>query len=587
MCRKNNLPNIRLNILNILLTLAVLFLYGCDANEKNIPKALQGEINLSSWDFQKDGLAKLDGQWEIYYGQLLEPINFKSKAIDYFEVPNSFTNTVNNKSLPKYGYGTLRLKIKMDSIDNNLYGIKTKYLLTASKIWINNELVTTAGKVSKDSASAIGSFEPQIAFFKNDSDYIEIVIQMSNFNNVTGKVQSILLGSDKQIKRKYITSIALDALTIGCLFIMAIYHFALYYKRPKYKAPLYFGIFCLLIALRNTLVSERLIFQVMPNIPLSLFNKMAYLTVYTSLPFIVMFFKELFTNELSSKMVNVMNLISMIVSLITITTNIKIYDSFLLYSEIWILILFIYILFIIIKALINKTEGASIVLFGFIVFLISVIHDILLQAGLFHTKSLIPTGFLIFIFSQAYMLAAKFSNAYIENEKLLEENKSMYTDELTGILNRRGFNSQGKNLFNAALITGGKFTLFYGDLNKLKIINDSFGHKEGDEAIKITAKLLKTSFGKNDIVARISGDEFIIIAVNKASEDDARRIIDHINNNFHNYNLSSNKPYKLSISIGFSIYQPSVITTLDELINQADTMLYHHKSITKDSISNI
>lgn len=442
--------------------------------------------------------------------------------------------------------------------------------------------------VSKDMNNAIGSFQHQIAFFDvNDNNEVEIVIQMSNFNNVTGKIGSISLGNDSQIKREYIIGMASDTFIIGALCIMAIYHFALYYKRQKYKAPLYFGIFCLLIALRNALVGKRFIFEVFPNISFILFNKIAYLTVYIAFPFIVMFFKELFPNQLSSKVVHAIKWVSLLISIITIVTDIEIYNTFLIYYEMCIVICFVYVLLIIIKGVISGNQESLIILFGFVIFLIASVHDMFLQAGLLYTRSMVPFGFFIFIFSQSYILAARFSDAFLEIEKLVEENKAVYIDELTGILNRRGFYEQGGNLFEAALSTGGSFILFYADLNKFKNINDSFGHKEGDEAIKRTACLIKNSFRKDDIVARMSGDEFVAIAVNKTSEEEADKITELIKNNFYKYNLNSKKSYKLSISIGYSIYRPNVITTFDELVHRADTMLYDNKTIIKNSYSNI
>ena len=68
--------------------------------------------------------------------------------------------------------------------------------------------------------------------------------------------------------------------------------------------------------------------------------------------------------------------------------------------------------------------------------------------------------------------------------------------------------------------------------------------------------------------------------------EEAKKIIELINSNFHKYNLSSKKPYKLSISIGYSIYQHNVDTTFDELIHKADTMLYDNKAVIKNSCSN-
>lgn len=578
----DNLFKKRRALIIIFSLFTIILLCSCSTKKDDVPVAKQGKLDLSSWDFEKNGLAKLDGQWEIYPGELLEPKDFNGnnlkQAADYFKVPNSFISTDSNKKLPKFGYATMRLLVNMNPKDNNYYGVKTRYLLSASKIWINGQLVSSVGTVSTDAANAAGSYEHQLALFSSHSSQMEIVIQMSNYNNVTGKVQDVILGNSMQIKRSYIVNASTDIFTIGCLLIIGIYHFALYFKRKQYKEPLYFGVFSLIIALRTFLVSQRVAYEFIPNIPFSIFNKIAYLTAYTALPFLLMYFKEIFKKEISDKVVTGINIASLAISLITVFTNIEFYNRFLICFEIWTATVCIYIMYAAIKAAASKNKDSIIVLFGFIIFIASVAHDMLVQAGIIFASSLAPYGFLIFTYSQAYLLASKFSDAFIKIEKLLDENKAMYIDELTGILNRKGFCHRGGNLYNAAVITGGKFTLFYGDLNKLKSINDNFGHKEGDEAIKAAAKLLKYSLGKDDIVAHISGDEFIVIAVNKASEAEAKNVIKLIYNNFHQYNLASNKPYNLSISMGYSIYEPSVDATFEELINEADQMLYESKN---------
>lgn len=582
MFNKSNSFKKRHAILIFFSILTIILLCSCSAKKDNLPIAKQGKLDLSRWDFKKDGLVTLNGQWEIYPKELLEPKDFKdntlSQSIDYFTVPKSFTATDNNKKLTKSGYATMRLLVNMNPKGESSYGIKTRYLLSASKIWINGKLVSSVGNVSKDAVSAVGSYEHQLAFFNNDSSQLEIVIQMSNYHNITSKVQDIVLGNSMEIKRAYIKNSAADIFTIGCLFIMGIYHFSLYYKRRQYKSPLYFGVFSLIIALRTCLVSQRVVFEFIPNIPFDIFNKLAYLTAYAALPFLLMYFKGIFQKEISSIVVTGINIASLVISLLTLFTEVEFFDKFLIFFEIWTVGVCIYIMYAAAKAAINKNRDSIIVLFGFAIFIASVAHDILLQSGILFSTSLAPYGFLIFSYSQAHILASKFSDAYMKIENLLEENKAIYTDELTGISNRKGFYERGSNLYNAALITGCKFTIFYGDLNKLKSINDNFSHKEGDEAIKTAAKLLKKSFGKDDIVARISGDEFTIIAVNKASEDQVKNIIELIHNNFNQYNLTSNKPYKLSISIGYSIYEPSVDATFEELIHEADLMLYEAKN---------
>lgn len=566
--------------------LLVILFRGCLSKAASVPYASKGILNLKNWNFDKAGSVKLDGQWELYWGQLLTPKDFSVNPSlttnKYIGIPGALISSTNK--LSKQGYGTIRLKIKTnDNLINEIqYGIRTEYILSASKIWVNGVLVSSVGVVGKNANNSVESYERQLIFFGNKGNDIEIVIQMSNFNNITGKIKSIYLGSNKQIKRDYIKSVALDAFIIGCLFIMGIYHFILYYKRRKYKAPLYFGIFCLLAAARNILVSQRLIFEIFPNISFGIFNKMAYLTVYLSVPFIVMFFKEIFGEKIPAKIVELLKIISIVISIVTILFNIEFYDKFLKFYEISVILVFVYILLIIVKIAINKNQSAFIILIGLIVFLITVIHDMLIQSGLVFTTSLAPSGLVFFVFLQSYMLAAEFSKAYADKEKLVEENKAMFIDELTGILNRKGFYEHGSKLFEAAQITGSRFAIFYGDLNKFKNINDSFGHKEGDIALITTAQIIKNSFGKDDIVARMSGDEFTVIAVNK-SLDEAKDVLKLVINNFDEYNSSSNKPYKLSIGFGYSVFQSNLYTTFDDLIHEADTMLYQEKEKYKEN----
>ena len=173
--------------------------------------------------------------------------------------------------------------------------------------------------------------------------------------------------------------------------------------------------------------------------------------------------------------------------------------------------------------------------------------------------------------------------AVIELEKSNGELKNRYViDELTGIFNRRGFYLHGGNLYKSAAVTGGKAIMCFGDMDDLKKINDTYGHKEGDEAILTTALLIKESFGNDDIVARMGGDEFTIIAANKSTRNETNAIIEGINLNFDRYNQISKKPYKLAISLGFSTYSPDRKLTFEELIEEADKQLYKQKKKIKD-----
>ena len=184
------------------------------------------------------------------------------------------------------------------------------------------------------------------------------------------------------------------------------------------------------------------------------------------------------------------------------------------------------------------------------------------------------------LFDERLKAEEQLNLAIIELEKRNGELKNTYViDELTGILNRRGFYLHGGSLYKSAAITGGKAIMCFGDMDVLKKNNDTYGHKEGDEAILAAALLIKESFGADDIVARIGGDEFIIIAANKSTSDEIKAISEGINSNFDKYNELSKKPYKLAISFGFSVYSPDMKLAFEDLIEVADKQLYKQKRI--------
>ncbi|WP_443662484.1 GGDEF domain-containing protein [Clostridium sp.] len=182
------------------------------------------------------------------------------------------------------------------------------------------------------------------------------------------------------------------------------------------------------------------------------------------------------------------------------------------------------------------------------------------------------------LFNERIKAEEQLNLAVIELEKRNGELKNSYViDELTGIFNRRGFYMHGGSLYKSASITGGKVIMCFGDIDGLKKINDTYGHSEGDQAILMAALLIRESCEVDDVLARIGGDEFTIIMANKSTENEINKINEHITSNFTRYNLISKKPYKLTISLGFSVYSQDMKLSFDELLQAADKQLYNQK----------
>jgi len=170
---------------------------------------------------------------------------------------------------------------------------------------------------------------------------------------------------------------------------------------------------------------------------------------------------------------------------------------------------------------------------------------------------------------------------HILNEELKEKEKTInrlaYYDGLTGLANRTLFYKIADKFFSEAKRNKGLVGLMFIDVDKFKSINDTHGHKRGDEILIKVSKILSHSVRESDTICRFGGDEFVILLPYVKSYDDckdiASRIINEKNKVINNEDDSNN----IGLSIGISFY-PKDGSTIDELISKADKAMYVAKS---------
>lgn len=153
------------------------------------------------------------------------------------------------------------------------------------------------------------------------------------------------------------------------------------------------------------------------------------------------------------------------------------------------------------------------------------------------------------------------------------------TDELTGLYNRRGFSTLAGQHLKLARRTGQEFFIIFADLDDLKKINDSYGHAEGDAALRVTADTLRKTFTDSDIIARYGGDEFLVIVTDIVGET-TENIYDRLRNAVDNVNKSKVLKSEISISLGIVPIDPNQWTNLDKLVAAADKALYEDKHLS-------
>lgn len=169
--------------------------------------------------------------------------------------------------------------------------------------------------------------------------------------------------------------------------------------------------------------------------------------------------------------------------------------------------------------------------------------------------------------------------------KLIKLNRNLMdrsiTDELTGLYNRRGFMEKVQRMINSNRRESG--IVIFADLDNLKKINDEFGHEEGDYALVASATILRQSMRYEDVISRHGGDEFVTFTVTADPETTKHRLEERITENMRRFNEESGKPYYVELSVGFSSFRCHDEVNLNEILKNADAVLYERKKKKRQS----
>ncbi|MCX7749039.1 MAG: ATP-binding protein [Clostridia bacterium] len=393
--------------------------------------SVMGHMDLRKFDFEAKGPASLQGDWEFYWNELIEPSDFEKGLYTgkpvFLRVPGNWNSfALRDRKLPADGYATYRVIISLKS--NTTYALKLPYAATAYKLWVNQQEIMSNGIVGKNKGEGNAQMLPQIASFRVQNETAEIVIWVSNYGYSRGGLPSaLLLGTEKQILEKRDRQLAMDLFLFGCIFIMGVYHLALFTQRKNDNSNLFFGILCLLISVRTVLIGERFLCSLMPGLNASVYLKVSSLSNASALPFFLMFIRSLYPDEIPKKFMVFSQLMALLFSIIVVFFPEGVFSQFVIPYEVLTLGIFGCLLLYLIKAIVKKRESALIVTLGAVFGFPCITIDLLKTIGMVNRFSLIPFGVFLFIFIQSFVLAGKFSKSFtmvkVLSQKLMSLDK--------------------------------------------------------------------------------------------------------------------------------------------------------------------
>jgi two-component system sensor histidine kinase ChiS len=403
----------------------LLFLFcGC-TSEKERFTAMEGFLDLSGFDFEKNDVIYLDGQWEFFWHQLLSPNDLNNKSsitkTGYFSIPGYWNGYIaGGRPLSGDGCATFRLKVMLGP-GHKALALRIEDQSTAYRLWANGVEVMGNGVVGANAASMKPYYRISTASLSSGVEHVEFVLQVSNFHmSKGGAYRRIALGTLDTIDKRRNSLFAMDLLLFGMLGVIGIYHLVFYLLRRKDPSLMYFGFFCLFwcVGIPFGAVGGRFITLIFPNVPWYWLCRMELLSWFPIVPLFLMFFASLFPLEFSSKITRFSQFVGAAFFTYVLFAPSRIVSVTEVPYQVFSIVIALYICLSLYRAVRRRRSEAVLMLAGFLFFVVTMINDILFMNLIIYSIYVVSVGIAVMILFQSFALSRRFAQSFYAVESL-------------------------------------------------------------------------------------------------------------------------------------------------------------------------
>ena len=391
----------------------IILLSGCSADISSGDSGIDnGILDLTAWDYDFGRNIKLDGEWEFYWSKLLSYEEIKNEKPDlYAEVPNSWnTYTLNGAALPGAGYATYKLHVRTGLPKGTLLGLRPYAFSSAYKLFINDKLIASNGRVAVTAAEEFGEYRPQVVVFEIPAEEFDIIIQVSNFHYTRGGFwYSMYLGSAGNILDLNDIIMGKEIFLIGALLIIALFYFAIFMLRKELRYTLYFSLFCFAVAIGIDMVGQYLIPRVIPGMDLSTVILIWYSSGVWIVFLLIQYVHELFKSRISTIIKNVFLGYAIIFQVLYILTDPAFYSRTGYVSNMIEIVGYLCTVVIVAIGIRSGIKSGWMNVISMIIALAAYTHDILFWTNLIRNDfgEMFYLGLFLFIFIQMVIQAQR------------------------------------------------------------------------------------------------------------------------------------------------------------------------------------
>ena len=415
--------------------LLILFL-GLISSSASAQGVKHGQIDLSTVDFNNSGY-DLSGEWEFYWNRFLSPSDFQNvQHPEWVYVPSSWHRQGNYSVL---GYATYHLNVKVPPSQNGL-ALYFPIINSASKIWVNGELLKETGTLSDDRNLYSPQLLSTLVPLPVGVNHFDIVIQAANYTYYNSGIAGYPRIAKASAIFEYTNRVnGIENFFAGSLMALFIYQLILYFLFHRGKPYLWLGLICLGVALRAMIVhgGSFLLPNLFPLVEWEYWKKIEFGSVYAISALFPLYVYHLFSDHAPKKPIWIFVGVAAILCTAVLVTPQYVYGRLLDICHAMLLFSFIYAIYSIGKAWKAGSSDARVIFFGVLASFPFIFIEIIKNSTYFpfnlQFMYMVEMGVLVFLLFQVYLLASHYAKSY-RNLEMMNQNLEKIIEDRTGQL---------------------------------------------------------------------------------------------------------------------------------------------------------
>lgn len=411
-----------------------LSLPGLSARE-DAPLAVRGVLDLREYDFRADGPVGLDGEFEFYWNQMLNPaLENDTGIVNYISVPGSWTRL--KKELPeiqRFGFATYRLVILLPQGVNQL-SFHVENIFSASGFFLNGKAIDYLGFPGVNKFQTLIKYDKSLISGTVQGPEAELLIKVSNFNHRnSGIVGGIVMGLPEQMSKQRQKDFFRGHFLIGAFLIIGFYFLGLYLIRSEHYR-LYFAVICILMAMRVAMIVEIPFLDTM-NLNGLTRARIDLLNIYFFAPFFTLMIQSIFPFDFPKWAFKTIMWVSAVFIATVVVSPISLFSFTMPWFFVFFILVSLVYVYVVVMAWLRGRSHALAFAIGLMILFFGSANDLLMEIDLLNSIYLVQYTMFAYLLIYAYIFADKSNHLQNEAEKLSAELSSVrnHLEELVDV----------------------------------------------------------------------------------------------------------------------------------------------------------